>query len=769
MTYSFEKIFRCINLGNIIKCCCPTTDSIISSLANHIVLNDIGIALKNELTSKYKIKDNDITVGIFATSITSECLIDLEKTDLNTIVSIINSAIKNGTILFPWIFDSILYNKYFNCITQPSDKMSCADFLMLLNETPQGVFQFGDIVVGPLGALPSLEKRNFRPKSLILWHCENPGCNQPHSVSIELYKRYDMYLVPGILEDKIDDTILHKLYHDIIFPVEDSYNEYHLGDLPYLLGHCFDETELRIILENIISNNQQFMRKQLATYKNLSGSASDICASLKKNECLQLILLNSSTDIIKALEFAIEAEQISIPVTEIRKPPEHDTRTLPLVDAILECSRFGVRTQLGGENHSGIRRLMGMLESIYSSESELGNLAWRLGTVEPYNYLKSDKYGKLFFYVNNEDISTVIEKLIFSDINKIYHAVNYLQFGYFNLSPSRQNVIDLKNKILWKLGFNINSFPKEMMVFWERYDKFLHECSLNSEHDEKAKEEIRGKSINFFISLEAILKRSLTFMCWVLLSAHYHETQFRFDYQKARPLVHAYLNGYKLSEDRILNIDLSGNDTLYPLIEGFRVLSDICSQLLQNKDSYLLPESSLPCGYNQKISLFPFLHKHLILDLETEQANNVINILNEISILLKKSNACAIRNSTSHEKPSEEFPSPHALMNFFAEIKNIVTQIEDLGVFPLLYLGEKVQDDFNGRQYCELKNYRGKKLAFYTLDNNYFLQPPQFLDYQIVVPMLKLMPYDIGLRFFLTESSNYTKMWEDYPKRRPRV
>lgn len=767
MQHDLSIITRAISLN-----CILTSSEIMpefegEKVGEYVKLNEKGAILKNKLLNKFDyISENYIRYLIFQCLFSDDFLIDFEETNFEGILNVLHKAIIQQEIKFPWLYDNILYNKYYNTVRMSLDEMSYETVVDFLKDTPQGVYQFADLVVGPFGIMLSNGIRKIMPKNeVLLWHCPNPGCDEFHGVSFERNKKLVDYKVRRYLNDNGYERSMdiseyygkETIYGDTI------YDDFHLGQLPHFLGNCIDSDEIKLIINKLIENNQEKIRNKIGGIKKLSGSAEKISSMLTKPECLQLILLLEDNEIVSALEELIDENQICIPPTEIRCAQFMDETAANYVKVICECSKYGIRTNLIHSKRIGIKRLEILLKNLYSSEAELKELDWILRNVKLGNQEESHPYKKLSIYIYKEDIREILRNLVLCRKEKVDQTLEFLKFGSFdNSMPDYQNY--LINKILWKLGFNINHFQNEIILFWEKYTNLASEINKNYYDSEIDEDSIRSKAIVFFVELEALLQRSFSFMCWVLLSDHYKDTNFSFKFEDAKRLVYEYINGYKLNDNTVLSLSENGKDTLYPLIEGFNALGSICEKLLLEKDKYKKDIRLLPAEFDQNLIFFPFLHSKLILDLPNEYSKNIIQELKNISTRLKNIEVCSIRNSTSHHRESCEFPGKEKLSKFCEEIKRAIERFEELGIYPLVYTGKKVVTDSFGRRSLELKNYKGKVVSFNEVGDN--AHPiPDFTDPQIIVPIIKFRQHEDGMRFFLEESSNYKDMWHGFPKR----
>ena len=120
----------------------------------------------------------------------------------------------------------------------------------LLENSPIGVFQLGNNLVGPYGLLNSLCKRELRPTlSLPLWHCPSPICSNIHYVTL-LNGNERLSQTSEVLLEKLDPIIYlnkewMKNYEDIWDNNKEFFDDLLLQDLPYFLMAAFNLDESR--------------------------------------------------------------------------------------------------------------------------------------------------------------------------------------------------------------------------------------------------------------------------------------------------------------------------------------------------------------------------------------------------------------------------------------------------------------------------------------------------------------------------------------------
>src|SRR5205085_1747081 len=97
----------------------------------------------------------EIRLAIFGVFGLDMPLVDVESSDVAAVHRTFSSEITNGKIRFPWIYGRLLHDRYFELWGGQRQSLGAADSRALLDGTPQGVFQLGELVVGPLGLLRS--------------------------------------------------------------------------------------------------------------------------------------------------------------------------------------------------------------------------------------------------------------------------------------------------------------------------------------------------------------------------------------------------------------------------------------------------------------------------------------------------------------------------------------------------------------------------------------------------------------------------------------
>lgn len=742
-----------------------------NSYGNAICLTPYGNEWFNKLRENLSdLSDEELKFSLLYTLYHRDLFIDLKKIDINQILDVFTSEIKGGKIKFPDSYNRSLYDKYFILFTDHFETLSFENTQKLIKGTPNGVFQMYNLIVGPLGVLISDEKRYFPPQIKIpLCHCRDPSCTSIHISKLATwnYKSSEVlaYLIKNLLK-KSKSSEFVSFYSKIITNPLIFYDDFHLIHLLPLLSVAFNEEEIRLILCNIIKNNSKEIRQKIPRNKRFdsifSNSPSKIVIELTKNECLQIILTMSNEDIIYNIEFLLDENVLKIPFYEVRNPwVSHDKNAF---DCTTQISRYGVRS-ISKQGGIGMLRLKRLVKQLYFNENDIDRLDWNLRNVAGENI-----YEKLDYLINQDDPRKIIREYIFSSKKNLEHTFENLKYGRFLIPTNKEEENELLERILWKLGFRIQNFPKTMEIFWKRLKKFLNTARTNKTYSEIDKEMIRSAGVNLFVSIEEILEKALSFCTWMFLSDHFRGTKYKFNSDYAQTFMVSKLNGRLYNSEELINFDSEGRITLFPLVQGFKILADLCENLLNEEDQYSCLESELP-GYFGKTEILscPFTHKLFLFDINKQDCNRFLCFLREITLLIDKSPLYKVRNGIDHKRTDETFPIQEEIEEVCDIIKSLVEKMEVTGVFPLIYLLKEKNQDQYGRIMIKLTNYKGMEILFYDPSQFDGCMLPEYDEPLIIVPWIHIGNSAENIRYKYEEISEYSKFWHDYPKKRPKL
>jgi hypothetical protein len=491
--------------------------------------------------------DSEINFVLFIRFFHEELFIDVIETKFDVIIKVLNEDIISGKIRYPWIFDTLLYDKFLEVFGSGRETLSFEDVRKLLDGTPKGVFQYGDGLVGPFGLIKSEQKRWFPPrKKLPLWHCPDAGCTKLHTVKLLGYNGKISKLSKTLLS-KLETDCPEPSNWDVFYYINSVnqnqryYDEIQLRDIMIYLGNCFNENELKLILKRLIETYSKYIRPLFPStgqFKdNFEGSSDQITNGLDKSKYLQLILILSDQRIVRTIESLIEENIIEIPATEIRTLKKHSSRfDTGSLSFGIECSRNGIRS-ISNSGPIALIRLKRLIREIYKSPPNLELLDWKLRHITG-----ESRYEKLDMYLHSENPKKILSNLVLESPNNLKIAFDYLRYGKFDVPNNIEEENRIISKLLWKVGFDVNMYPDHINLFWSRYNRFAEIVSRCDGTNGEIQELLRSSAVNFFVSLEQILGYSLSFMTWTLLSDHIGTTHFKLNLKDAQEFMATTLN-----------------------------------------------------------------------------------------------------------------------------------------------------------------------------------------------------------------------------------
>lgn len=713
------------------------------------------------------------SVGKFAVFLVffhEDLFIDIDNTNSAPLRKLLNESVLSGSLRYPWLFDHILYDRAFDQFVEMPEHISRAETESLLRDTPPGVFQIGNLVIGPLGLAESAQSRVFRPRNdILLSHCADATCNHPHVGQISVGGGLLGGLTSDIAKNLAGDASDYREFITEMQVGYSWYDDYAWKNLPWLLGNAFSEREARILLAEVIGREQGRIRARFPvsdSHSNkLKGSAHDIASRLSKPEIFQVLLLAGDQAIVAALDELVGRKEIAIPPSETRtamaSAEMHSWNRV-----FCECSELGVRV-VSREGHQPLARLRRLILQVYNSASDKTQLAWMLGRSSAVENVQEDMLGgDVERFIREKSPSSVIRELIFPSHEKLTEALTHVRAPHFALPKERSEDRLLINRILWKLGFPRTHFDSRLEALYEKLNEFQEAASNSQTRIEQWKENVRAAGVNCFAVTEEILDLSLAFSTWLLFSDHYAEKHV-FDLRKARTLVAHELSGVINTEDGPLVLSAGGDNTLFPLVAGFLALAQKSSELLQNASRYEKREVLMAhYTHDSTLQIFPYRHDRFLFDACRVELDRVINLLQGSSSALQRSSVIAVRNGVIH--PKQKFPTKTEIDVCCDTLRETVEALEEAGLVPTVYATLKVQGDAFRRHEVTSVNYGERQLKWSPSPALHVIKTlPHPRDPQVIVPSLHLPNTDEVLRFSVEEDSDYREMWKNYPRRKP--
>jgi hypothetical protein len=738
------------------KCIIDEKYSVDKKFNDIIILSESGNKIYNSIIKKGISADKleHIKLAIFLEFYHFDLLVDIENTDLKSLENLLSEEIKSKKIKYPWIYGRTLYNKYFYEFSTQSKYLNSEETSKLLKDTSQGVFQIGKYIVGPLGLIHSTYYRHNLPtRNIKLYHCSDSSCTAFHRTLLKTENIFEQ------IQEEIDKLLPKKEPSEwvgVFKKTIESENEYFDFDLltetNLLIVNSFGENELKSILTNIISASKEF-RDKLPKNKNFQGSADAVVKKLTKPEIYQILLLEKDSTVVNCIEKMISKNEIVIPATEIREAKFLNSSGF--YDISHQCNTLGFRSI--SRSNLAINRLNKLILDVNIDDSAKQILEWKLRFYE-YDTIKE----KIESYTRLIEPIRVIKETILSGPIQINKAFEKL-YGHFELPSDEESENILIDKILCKLGFNINIYPETINDFWQKLEDFKNTVRSVKSLNKFEKDQIRSSSVNLFVALEDILEQSLSFTIWFLLSDHFFETKFKYDYETSRHFMCEKLEGQVVGSNDPLRFDKNGKNTLFPLTEGFSALINICDNLLSsNREEYLRSKDELP-SFNNKAAYttFPFYHKVLLFDLKNNNYNHIKECLVNISSEFNKNSVLSIRNRLQHKR--DDFPSTEEILQACHTIEDVINRLEINSLFPNVYLFKTLNSDKYKRQNFAFEDYNGRTINLTPTSEFLGSKLIGIYDPQIILPNVHIGNSLEVLRFKYNEPSEYLSYWKNYP------
>ncbi|MET9274669.1 hypothetical protein [Kribbella sp. NPDC003557] len=735
------------------------------SLNNSIVLTSDGIAIRQTLITKHQVPAKEATIMCFLATAHVDMLVDLEKTDFGALHQSIHRQIVDGDILHPFMYGRELYDRAAGIFPVERNSLSYEETLNLLDATPRGVFQLGDIISGPYGLQFGQEARWIAPTTRIpLYHCADLTCQSIHPC----YLTTDHNAAVNDERPKINRVLRDiseepSAWRDFIAEIaglqRTTYDDKSPSTLIYLLGDCLSVTELHALLARLLTGgaDHDFRAKvgKLGIFPG-PGRAQD---ELTRAHCMQLILMAPDATIIDALDRLIATNTIRVPAEELR---------IPMVNQNYVSGSFGLQPQIshyGTRFHSihaqiGPLRLRRLVDQLYLMDegADTSELEWQLRGVEG-----ETLQLKIAEFVRSCTPEEVLRRLVLSRRTNMIAACTDLSIDEHRYTTDA----DLIGAMLWKLGFSPDRDLDSNARFWQLHDKMKHVTQTAGVSAVVDQEAIRALASNYFVMLEELLDDSLAFVTWALTTDHIASPRpYRYRSEVDRIAAFQILNTAeeeRESESEVIRF--SEKNTLYPLCRGFQILARHLEHMTTKASECVRSDADLP-EYVKHTTLkkFAFVHDMAFLDLTERSQRNILSILSNVSRVLVSADVNGVRNDQLHFNRSTA--DLERLISCLAGAEEAVRILEQAGFTRLLFHPLNDTGDEWSRRIYVLADPRGREIAFARPSSYDWLRLPGLRMRQyLMISAVFAEPNEI-LRFRSSAASEYSTMWDGYPTRR---
>lgn len=688
-----------------------------------------------------------------------ELLIDFNRTDRNLVIMLLNNMHENRGVKWPYVFGTLLYNKFNKGTgTKVIKQLEPDEVEEFLKRTPQGIFQEGKLISGPLGFVDGNENRIISPTlELLLWHCSDPGCKAAHMVTLRKHKSKLQQARDSIV-DFIIDTMGPPSEWDRPIRLISRHGKWPNGrpytDLPAVIGDCIiGQERTRLLARCIRSNYNSMLLFHVPNGKKINKSPEEIADSLTAEEQHQLLLMLSDEDLVSFIDELIIKRDIVIPPSELRTPKTYSPGLPKDVGTCL--SSLGIRSL----SHPPVVELAASIWSTYESLSLLDELQWRLR-----NHKAPTVRHSVINYIRARGPAQTIKELILVSPSISREISKSIIFRFYDDENEEETI----NRFLWKFGFNMPRYNLEYELLRTHllvFEKLLSE--LGPDILETDKEKVRAIGVNVFVAAEVFLEDLLCYNVWLLNSDHFTGTRFQYKKAAAHEAVISVLGSEVRSGTEKYRWSFTGANNLGTMLA---YLNNYCAWLkgLDKADKTILArkEEDFPHYAKDTVWIFPFKHTALWADSDPGVLTEYHNAFKKVCHHLALADPAKIRNSLDHKRPKDEFPTVGQMVACARELRTALDITDDECLIPKLFWGYR-WDTFNdGTTIDIMHDYRGNSISLVDPSVCLAMGKRRFGIPYLIVKFDFLNQPNSMLFFTVRAESNYGTYWEYYPKRR---
>jgi hypothetical protein len=718
-----------------------------------IVLSDAGKKIREQLITKESVPPKEANLLVLLALVHVEPLVDVEGIDLEKLSAAISRDVKSRAIRYPLVFGRDLYDRAAELFPEEREYLRHEDTLRLLKPQPQGVFQAGKYITGPLGILRADFERELPPTTAVpLQHCSDHSCQAVHRVqlatSIEAGINRNRPALNKVLDEVSEDASEWNGYVSDI--TENSVNTFDTHDFStaiFTIGDALDDAELDQLFMFAFENTDGRLKSRTRE-AGLGDRAQEMLSSLNRASILQLLLTETDDSIVRLTNRLIASDEIHVPEGETRRAQVNSRPSSGSWGFRAQIGRRGFRV-VGSTDGLPLLRLTSLVESLFDTGSpeDMDLLSWALRN-SPGSTVKE----QLADFLRVASPSEVVESLLLARRKNMLAASEEL---HIENDGSDEDFIEA---VVWKLGFGQTPQPDLRDQYWTEHDALERTTKTINVSLSPNLNALRSAAVNYFVSLEAALLDSLHFTSWALLNDHYTSNQaFTF-----REPVAAAFGAAALSE---AGCDLGDKPTLSKLVEGLSALGKHLVLLRESESDHLREVASYPkFAAKTDLQRFPFLHTIPFLDLTAESQVSLIKTLQSASTALNDSGIMTARNSLLHA--SREVPSPNELTESLESARRAIQSLEASGCVRTTYQPHSTVIDAWGRGATVLRSMNGSEITFSAPSSYRWLGLPTLAGPQYLAQGAVFAAPNFMLRFRRGYESRYEDYWMNYPKRR---
>lgn len=730
-----------------------------------LILNPDGKSLINglqDIIKKYG--EADFYLALFGKFFHHDLIFDWQSTDLKAIEHLIEHELMTEKIKLPYRFGRQLYDR-FNDIhhTNRTGHLLPPDVNKLLEGSPHGVYQVGNILTGPLGVLHSEEPRLVPPSlSLPLWHCSDTGCSAPHRVTLE----------PPIVPVTAAYREISQQLRDLVGPESEwrkaliwlhRRGRWEKGrayyDLPEIIADCIlGKERFTLLVELLKGADRDHIRQVISSpprkKSDGEGTPEQVTERLSPEVQLQLLLLFSDAKLIELIDDVVAQKKIKIPLGEIRTPkylPSGRTN-----DSASILSALGIRSS----EEDPILNLISYIWHSYEKAGLINELEWRVRGDSARPIQES-----LFQYLREKGPEQAIKDLVLSSHAVTKNICEDVQLSLKNVTLNDNTAVD---RLLWKMGFNPEQYDDSMQRLYTRLKEFNETVlSLSPIESEDDREKVRSVGVNLFVSLEDFLEKFISYNLWVLASDHFLGNRFEYDLLDARRIVSQVIGDNIESDGIVFSWSVTGENALGTLLRYLDSSTKWISKLSScDRDGLLRPSTDLPHFADISRSPFPFRHTQLWADADISELNRYSDGYCNISKLINQANIAMIRNGIDHYRDEQSFPDSDKILASIVRLQQAIETADINRYVPKVYWLCNRQGNRHGIVRYDFRDYANRPLTIYGPPISSGL-PRKYYQLPVIIAPGNILGHpNSHIMFRFKETSEFSKYWEGYPRRR---
>lgn len=705
------------------------------------------------------IPDADVYMALFGLFWFQEPLIDPVSTDLTLVRQLVEGEAQDGRFYWPMAQGRLLYDRYLGLGLGDQDNLTPAQTAALLAGSPQGVYQVGSLVSGPLGILDAECVRLFPPWQVLgLWHCPMIDCRQLHPVSlippkIALVEAYRL-LERMAVELWNTESRWRSVVSTWPLAAEDDWRAW--SEMPLFLGECIvgdDRTRLvaRLLKGGRGSRIREFLSRKPG--KSGSGEPDQLAARLSSEEQLQLLLTLDDKAIKLAIDEAVWDGTIAVPAAEIREvdPSKRELCSLSSRSA-LELTSLGIRAT----RHSPVLLLRHLLLNAYDRHGERSDLDWRLQT--PRGISTQDA---LMEFLRTASPPVAIERLVLASPRITAAVAESLETEVTAPGERARAILE------WKLGFDSpreDPRLKTIRAVCQAFRETLARVGIPD--SDLARHEIRGAGASAFVEFEGFLHETISYLAWLLTSDHPKVTRFIYRHSLAAECVARVLGASLGSGRDVVEWSVDGNSLGTCLRYAQQLTKWMESLPTQDRALLARPSGEVHSLPGDAVVAFPFNHTELWADANPESLGLVCELLRGSLASIARGDVPGVRNGLEHYRDPARFPRVDRIVAAAEAMSEFVERADRERLFPKLYWLRGTRTDPFGQRSLDLVGQGGDIITIHmprTISGSLTARGLSPTRPVLIAPGNLFGLPNAELLFEVRQESTYAHYWKLYP------